>query len=41
MRDQQRIYRTYFHGIEALGNVWTFLDLTSEDEQQAAVVRSR
>ena len=31
LRDGERVYRTYFTsgwGVEALGSVWTFLDLT-------------
>jgi predicted dithiol-disulfide oxidoreductase (DUF899 family) len=37
LRDDQRIYRTYFtteRGVEALGSVWTFLDLTPLGRQE-------
>jgi predicted dithiol-disulfide oxidoreductase (DUF899 family) len=38
LRDGERIYRTYFtngRGVEALGSVWTFLDLTPLGRQEA------
>jgi predicted dithiol-disulfide oxidoreductase (DUF899 family) len=37
LRDGSRIYRTYFtdgRGVEALGSVWTFLDLTPLGRQE-------
>jgi len=37
LRDGERIYRTYFtsgRGVEALGSVWTFLDLTPFGRQE-------
>jgi predicted dithiol-disulfide oxidoreductase (DUF899 family) len=37
LRDAQEIYRTYFtagRGVEALGSVWTFLDLTPLGRQE-------
>jgi predicted dithiol-disulfide oxidoreductase (DUF899 family) len=37
LRDGDRIYRTYFtdgRGVEALGSVWTFLDLTPLGRQE-------
>lgn len=37
LRDGQRVYRTYFtsgRGVEALGSVWTFLDLTPLGRQE-------
>jgi predicted dithiol-disulfide oxidoreductase (DUF899 family) len=37
LRDGGAIYRTYFtngHGVEALGSVWTFLDLTPFGRQE-------
>jgi predicted dithiol-disulfide oxidoreductase (DUF899 family) len=37
LRDGERIYRTYFtdrRGIEALGSIWTFLDLTPLGRQE-------
>ena len=37
MRDGEDIYRTYFttaRGVEALGSVWTFLDLTPLGRQE-------
>jgi predicted dithiol-disulfide oxidoreductase (DUF899 family) len=37
LRDGERIYRTYFtdgRGVEALGSVWTFLDLTPLGRQE-------
>jgi len=36
-RDGGRVYRTYFtsgRGVEALGSVWTFLDLTPQGRQE-------
>jgi predicted dithiol-disulfide oxidoreductase (DUF899 family) len=36
--DDKRVYRTYFtsaRGVEALGSVWTFLDLTPLGRQEA------
>src|SRR5829696_2127198 len=36
-RDGDRVYRTYFtsgRGVEALGSVWTFLDLTPQGRQE-------
>ena len=38
LRDGDRVYRTYFtngRGVEALGSVWTFLDLTPLGRQEA------
>jgi predicted dithiol-disulfide oxidoreductase (DUF899 family) len=38
LRDGDRVYRTYFtagRGVEALGSVWTFLDLTPFGRQEA------
>jgi predicted dithiol-disulfide oxidoreductase (DUF899 family) len=37
LRDGERVYRTYFtseRGVEALGSVWTFLDLTPLGRQE-------
>jgi predicted dithiol-disulfide oxidoreductase (DUF899 family) len=37
LRDGKKVYRTYFtdgRGVEALGNVWTFLDLTPFGRQE-------
>ena len=37
LRDGSRIFRTYFtsgRGVEALGSVWTFLDLTPLGRQE-------
>lgn len=37
LRDEDRVYRTYFtagRGVEALGSVWTFLDLTPLGRQE-------
>lgn len=37
LRDDDRIFRTYFtsqRGVEALGSVWTFLDLTPYGRQE-------
>ena len=37
LRDGQQVYRTYFtkgRGVEALGSVWTFLDLTPFGRQE-------
>jgi predicted dithiol-disulfide oxidoreductase (DUF899 family) len=37
LRDGEKIYRTYFttaRGVEALGSVWTFLDLTPYGRQE-------
>ena len=37
LRDGDRIFRTYFttgRGVEALGSVWTFLDLTPLGRQE-------
>jgi predicted dithiol-disulfide oxidoreductase (DUF899 family) len=38
LRDGEEVYRTYFtsgRGVEALGSVWTFLDLTPLGRQEA------
>jgi predicted dithiol-disulfide oxidoreductase (DUF899 family) len=38
LRDGDKIYRTYFttaRGVEALGSVWTFLDLTPHGRQES------
>ena len=38
LRDGSQIYRTYYtdgRGVEALGSVWTFLDLTPLGRQEA------
>jgi predicted dithiol-disulfide oxidoreductase (DUF899 family) len=38
LRDGKKVYRTYFiagRGVEALGSVWTFLDLTPFGRQEA------
>jgi predicted dithiol-disulfide oxidoreductase (DUF899 family) len=38
LRDDDRIFRTYFtsgRGVEALGSVWTFLDLTPYGRQES------
>jgi predicted dithiol-disulfide oxidoreductase (DUF899 family) len=37
LRDEDKVYRTYFtarRGVEALGSVWTFLDLTPFGRQE-------
>ena len=37
LRDSDKVYRTYFttgRGVEALGSVWTFLDLTPLGRQE-------
>ena len=37
LRDGRKVYRTYFtdsRGVEALGSVWTFLDLTPFGRQE-------
>src|SRR6267142_1250228 len=37
VRDRDRVYRTYFtagRGVESLGSVWTFLDLTTFGRQE-------
>ena len=37
LRDDEKVYRTYFttgRGVEALGSVWTFLDLTPLGRQE-------
>jgi predicted dithiol-disulfide oxidoreductase (DUF899 family) len=37
LRDSDRVFRTYFTsgcGVEALGSVWTFLDLTPLGRQE-------
>jgi predicted dithiol-disulfide oxidoreductase (DUF899 family) len=37
LRNDERVYRTYFttrRGLEALGSVWTFLDLTPLGRQE-------
>jgi len=37
LRDDDRVFRTYFtttRGVEALGSVWTFLDLTPYGRQE-------
>jgi predicted dithiol-disulfide oxidoreductase (DUF899 family) len=38
LRDDDGVYRTYFttgRGVEALGSVWTFLDLTPLGRQES------
>jgi predicted dithiol-disulfide oxidoreductase (DUF899 family) len=38
LRDDEQVYRTYFttgRGVEALGSVWTFLDLTPLGRQES------
>ena len=38
LRDEEKVYRTYFidgRGVDALGSVWSFLDLTPLGRQES------